>query len=105
MELGPIFEAILDVMERDYVPGIRDHIVFKMLGSPTTNDRYVNSPRGNSYGSNMTPAHMGASRLSWRSSVPGLYFCNATSGYAGFAGTIWTGSNLYEQLTGDTFLL
>jgi all-trans-retinol 13,14-reductase len=100
-----IFDAILDVMERDYVPGLRDHIVFKMLGSPTTNERYVNSPGGNSYGSNMTPANMGASRLGWRSSVPGLYFCNATSGYAGFAGTIWTGSNLYEQLTGDAFLL
>jgi phytoene dehydrogenase-like protein len=100
-----IFAAILDVMEREYVPGIRDHIVFKMLGSPTTNERYVNSPRGNSYGSSMTPANMGASRLSSRSSVPGLHFCNASSGYAGFAGTIWTGSSLYERLTGDTFLL
>jgi hypothetical protein len=52
----------------------------------------------------MTPANMGASRLSWQTSVPGLYFCNATSGYAGFAGTLWTGSTLYEQLSGDTFL-
>lgn len=99
-----IFDAILDVVERDYVPRLREHIVFKMLGSPTTNERYVNSPRGNSYGSSMTPANMGAARLSWQSSVPGLYFCNAASGYAGFAGTIWTGSNLYAQLTGDTFL-
>lgn len=99
-----IFDSILDVVERDYAPGLRDHIVFKMLGSPTTNERYVNSPRGNSYGSSMTPANMGSSRLGWRSSVPGLYFCNATSGYAGFAGTIWTGSNLYEVLTGDRFL-
>jgi len=99
-----IFDAILDVVERDYVPNLREHIVFEMLGSPTTNERYANSPRGHSYGSNMTPGNMGASRLSWQSSVPGLYFCNATSGYAGFAGTIWTGSNLYGQLTGDTFL-
>jgi phytoene dehydrogenase-like protein len=99
-----IFDAILDVVERDYVPKLREHIVFKMLGSPTTNERYVNSPRGNSYGSNMTPANMGTARLSWQSSVPGLYFCNATSGYAGFAGAIWTGSNLYGQLTGDAFL-
>jgi phytoene dehydrogenase-like protein len=99
-----IFDAIIDVVERDYVPGLRDHIVFKMLGSPTTNERYVNSPRGNSYGSAMTPANMGAARLTWQSSVPGLYFCNATSGYAGFAGTIWTGSSLYEELSGDHFL-
>jgi all-trans-retinol 13,14-reductase len=99
-----IFDAILDVVERCYVPKLREHIVFKMLGSPTTNERYANSPRGNSYGSNMTPANMGASRLSWQSSVPGLHFCSASSGYAGFAGTIWTGSNLYGQLSGDTFL-
>ena len=95
---------MLHVVERDYVPKLREHIVFKMLGNPTTNERYVNSPRGNSYGSNMTPANMGASRLRWKSSVPGLHFCNASSGYAGFAGTIWTGSNLYGQLTGDAFL-
>ena len=99
-----IFDAILDVVERDYVPKLREHIVFKMLGSPTTNERYVNSPRGNSYGSNMTPANMGSSRLTWKTSVPGLYFCNASSGYPGFAGTVWTGSNLYEKLTGDLFL-
>ncbi|NNE19552.1 MAG: NAD(P)/FAD-dependent oxidoreductase, partial [Myxococcales bacterium] len=99
-----IFDAILDVVERDYVPNLREHIVFKMLGSPTTNERYANSPRGHSYGSSMTPANMGASRLSWKSSVPGLYFCNASSGYAGFAGTIWTGSNLYGQLSGDRFV-
>ncbi len=99
-----IFDAILDVVERDYVPNLRKHIVFKMLGSPTTNERYVNNPRGNSYGSNMTPANMGASRLGSKSSVPGLHFCSASSGYAGFAGTIWTGSNLYEQITGDDFL-
>ncbi|MCO4746365.1 MAG: NAD(P)/FAD-dependent oxidoreductase [Proteobacteria bacterium] len=99
-----IFDRIIDIIEEQYVPGFRDHLVFKMLGSPTTNERYVNSPRGNSYGSNMTPAQMGPGRLSWKSSIPGLYFCNASSGYPGFAGTIWTGSNLYEELTDDRFI-
>ena len=91
----------MDVVERDYVPGFRDHLAFQMLGSPTTNERFVNTPRGNSYGSNMTPGNMGPTRLTWESSVDGLHFCNATSGYAGFAGTIWTGANLYEKLSGD----
>jgi all-trans-retinol 13,14-reductase len=99
-----IYEAMLDVIDRDYVPGIRDHICFKMLGSPTTNTRYCASPEGNSYGSNLTPANMGAGRLNWESSVPGLSFCNASSGYGGFAGTIWTGCNLYQQLSDDVFL-
>jgi phytoene dehydrogenase-like protein len=99
-----IFDAIVDVIEREYVPGFREHVVFKMLGSPTTNERYANSPRGHSYGSSMTPAGMGAARLGSQSSVPGLHFCSASAGYAGFAGTIWTGSTLYERLTGDRFL-
>jgi phytoene dehydrogenase-like protein len=99
-----IFESMLDVIERDYVPGFRERIVFKMLGSPTTNERFVSSPRGNSYGSNMTPANFGPGRLTWKSSVPGLHFCNASSGYPGFAGTVWTGSHLYQELTGDRFL-
>ncbi len=99
-----IFESMLDVLERDYVPNLRRHICFKMLGSPTTNQRYCHSPQGNSYGSIMTPANIGAGRLDYRSSVPGLYFCNASSGFAGFTGTIWTGSRLYEALSGDRFI-
>jgi all-trans-retinol 13,14-reductase len=96
-----IFDAIVEVIERDYVPGFRDALCFKMLGSPTTNERYVNAPQGNSYGANMTPAQFGLGRPTWRSSIPGLHFCNASAGYPGFAGTIWTGAHLYEALTGD----
>ena len=99
-----IFDAILDVMERDYVPGLRDHLVFTMLGSPTTNERYCWSPAGHSYGSNMTPENIGPGRLDHRTSLAGFYFCNASSGFAGFAGTIWTGCRLYEHLAGDTVL-
>ena len=99
-----IFDAMMGVLERDYVPGLSKHIRFKMLGSPTTNERYCLSPAGNSYGSNMTPHNIGPGRLDHNSSIPGLWFCNASSGFAGFTGTIWTGSRLYEELTGDRFL-
>jgi all-trans-retinol 13,14-reductase len=99
-----IFDSLIDIVERDYVPNLRKHICFKMLGTPTTNERYCLSPEGNSYGSNLTPDNVGPSRLDHRSGVPGLYFCNASSGYPGFAGTVWTGARLYERLTGDRFL-
>ncbi|MBW2293972.1 MAG: NAD(P)/FAD-dependent oxidoreductase [Deltaproteobacteria bacterium] len=96
-----ILDSILDVMERHYVPGIRDHICFKMTGSPTTNERYCASPAGHSYGSNMTPENIGFGRLDHRSSLEHFHFCSASAGFAGFAGTIWTGCQLYEHLTGD----
>jgi hypothetical protein len=44
---------------------------------------------------------MGAGRLDHHTSLDGFWFCNASSGYAGFAGTIWTGCTLYERLTGE----
>ncbi len=96
-----IFDSILDVMERHYVPGLRDRLCFKMTGSPTTNERYCLSPAGHSYGSNMTPENIGLGRLDHRSSLDNFHFCSASAGFAGFAGTIWTGCRLYEHLTGD----
>lgn len=99
-----ILDAILGVMEKHYVPDIRKHLAFKITGSPTTNERYCLSPAGNSYGSNMTPENIGFGRLNYRTSLKNFYFCNASSGYAGFAGTIWTGCKLYERLSGDSVL-
>ncbi len=96
-----IFDAMLDVLERHYVPDLRRHLCFKTTGSPTTNERYCLSPAGNSYGSDMTPRNIGLGRLDDRTSLEGFHFCNASSGFAGFAGTIWTGCRLYERLTGD----
>lgn len=96
-----VFDSILDVMERYYIPGLRKHLAFQVTGSPTTNERYCPTPFGNSYGSNMTPENISGNRLDYRSSLSNFYFCNASSGYAGFAGTIWTGCRLYGVLSGD----
>jgi all-trans-retinol 13,14-reductase len=96
-----IYDAMVDIIERDYVPGFRDHVAVRVLGSPTTNQRFVGSPAGNSYGSDLTPDHIGLGRLDHRTSIDGLHFCNASAGFAGFSGTLWTGSRLYEHLMGD----
>ena len=97
-----IFDAIVETIERRHVPNLRDHFCFRMTGSPTTNERYCLAPAGNSYGSNMTPRNIGPSRLDDFTSLEGFHFCNASSGFAGFAGTVWTGCRLYEKLTGDS---
>jgi len=99
-----IIDSILDVVEDLYIPDFREYLVFKTGGTPTTNERYCLSPQGNSYGSNMTPRNIGIGRLKHGSSLQGLYFCNASSGFAGFAGTFWTGASLYQKLTGDRIL-
>ncbi|BAU13863.1 FAD dependent oxidoreductase [Leptolyngbya sp. NIES-3755] len=99
-----ILDAMLDVMEKYYVPNFRKHIVFQITGSPTTNERYCWCPQGNSYGSALTPRNMGLRRLNHLTSLDRFYFCNASSGYPGFAPTIWTGALLYQRLSGDVIL-
>jgi all-trans-retinol 13,14-reductase len=96
-----ILETILDIVEQRYIPNLREHLVFKITGSPTTNERFCWCPQGNSYGSSMTPQNMGLGRLNHHSSLEHFYFCNASSGYPGFAPTFWTGAMLYQRLSGD----
>ena len=35
-----ILESILDIVEKNYIPNLRKYIVFKITGSPTTNERF-----------------------------------------------------------------
>ena len=99
-----ILDRILDIVEAHYVPNLRAHLVFKITGSPTTNERFCGCPHGNSYGSSLTPQNMGLGRLNHHSSLKNFYFCNASSGYPGFAPTFWTGALLYQRLSGDIIL-
>lgn len=99
-----ILEYILDRVEKHYIPNFRKHIVFKITGSPTTNERFCWCPQGNSYGSSLTPKNMGIGRLNHKTSLNNFYFCNASSGYPGFAPTFWTGARLYQILSGDAIL-
>jgi phytoene dehydrogenase-like protein len=96
-----ILETLLDIVEAKYVPNLREHLVFKITGSPTTNERFCGCPEGNSYGSSLTPKNMGLGRLTANTSLRNFYFCNASSGYPGFAPTFWTGARLYQQLSGQ----
>ena len=96
-----ILDRMIDLAEEHYIPNLREHLVLKISGSPTTSERYCGAPRGNSYGSNMTPRNMGLFRLDYRTSLDNFYFCNASAGYPGFAGTFATGARLSEALTGD----
>jgi phytoene dehydrogenase-like protein len=93
-----IMNQLFDVVEELYIPDFRAHLTFKIIGTPTTNERFCWSPEGHSYGSNMTPNNISLGRLNHESSIEGLWFCCASAGFAGFAGSFWTGKQLYEKL-------
>lgn len=99
-----VLDAIIATVEAHYVPEFRRHLAFKTSGTPATDERFCWCPQGNSYGSEMTPRQFGTGRLRAGSSLRDFYFCNASSGYPGFAGAFWTGARLYEQLSGERVL-
>jgi len=96
-------ERILNTIERDYIPNLRQYIDVKVVGSPTTNEDWCWAPMGNAYGQNMTPKEIGPHRLEMETPFENFYFCNATAGYASIYGTTGNGIDLYTRLTGDHF--
>lgn len=97
-------EHIIDLVEKRYIPNFRDHIVMKVVGTPTTNEDFVLNPEGSAYGSKMTPERMtGFNALKEDTPWENLYWCNQSSGYPGLYGTVSTGMQLYMDLTGDRF--
>jgi phytoene dehydrogenase-like protein len=96
-------ERFVDMLEAYYVPGLRNHIVKYAYGTPTTNEDFVLAPRGNAYGSHITPRNLGFDRMRSETGLPNLYWCSAASGLPGVFGTVRAGVILYMNLTGDWF--
>ncbi|MEK7483111.1 MAG: NAD(P)/FAD-dependent oxidoreductase [Planctomycetota bacterium] len=96
-----VANRLLDFVEEKYIPQLRKHIAVKVIGSPTTNEDFCLAPMGNSYGSHLTPNQIGLGRLKAKTPFKNLFWCNASSGYAGIHGTVSTGIQLYMDLTGD----
>lgn len=94
---------LLDLVEKYYVPDLRKHIAVKSIGTSTTNEDFCLVPYGNAYGAHLTPKQIGLMRVKAPTPFPNFYWCNATSGWAGFHGTCGTGMSLYMDLTGDRF--
>ncbi|MBI2990176.1 MAG: NAD(P)/FAD-dependent oxidoreductase [Candidatus Magasanikbacteria bacterium] len=96
-------EHLLDLVEKNYIPDLRENIVVKSIGTSTTNEDYVLATRGNAYGSAMIPSQMAMGRLKAGTPWHNFFWCNASSGYAGMYGTVHTGISLYTRITGDAF--
>jgi all-trans-retinol 13,14-reductase len=94
---------MLEIVEKDYIPDLKKHIVVKTIGTSTTSEDFVLAPQGNAYGSNMTPEQVSFNRLKAETPFTNFWWCNASSGWAGMYGTVATGMQLYMDLTGDRF--
>jgi all-trans-retinol 13,14-reductase len=95
-------ERILEIVDNHYVPGLRKHLAIRVAGTPTTNQRYLWAPRGNIYGSELTPRNVDASRLGATSPIANLFFTGASAALPSIGGTVAGGTRLYTDLTGDS---
>ncbi len=75
------------------IPGLSKHIVYYSLGTPLTNQHYLNATRGNLYGIAKSPSQVGPLGFSTRTEFEGLYLCGASTMSHGVAGVTQSGIN------------
>ncbi|MBI4820703.1 MAG: NAD(P)/FAD-dependent oxidoreductase [Deltaproteobacteria bacterium] len=92
-------DRIIDIIEESYVPGLREHLAIHVAGTPLTNETFCRSPRGNAYGSELTPENMRA-RVDFETPIENLFLVNATAGFPSIGGTVGAGLKLFARLSG-----
>ncbi|MCI0393408.1 MAG: NAD(P)/FAD-dependent oxidoreductase [Chloroflexi bacterium] len=95
-ELG---ERMLGVLDQR-IPGLKDAVVFKELGTPLTNVHYVNTHRGNIYGIDKHIQQVGPFGFRPRTEIKNLYLCGASTISHGVAATTTTGLMAAQQILG-----
>jgi phytoene dehydrogenase-like protein len=100
VEKKKVRDAMLDVIER-YVPRVREHIVLRVIGTPTTNAHFCGAPEGNAYGATLDPAHVTLGRRPFHTSLENLWMANATAGLPSVSGALGAGMQLFGEMTGE----
>jgi all-trans-retinol 13,14-reductase len=73
------------------LPGVRDHVVQMELGTPMTNEFFVNSTRGNVYGTEKSFDQTGPFSFNKKTEIDNLYLCGASVMSHGVAGASSSG--------------
>ena len=73
------------------VPGISDHIVFWNLGTPLTNQHYINVTEGSLYGIEKNRRQIGPRAYPAQTEFGGLLMCGASTSNFGVSGVTSTG--------------
>lgn len=92
-------QKLLNSVEKA-LPGVREHIVQAKLGTPLTNEYYVNATRGNVYGTEKTFWQTGPFAFHNRSEIENLYLCGASILSHGVAGATYSGVQTAATILG-----
>lgn len=84
------------------IPGIREHIVHQELGTPLTNKYYINTTKGNVYGTEKSLFHIGPFAFRAKSEIENLYLCGSSILSHGVAGASHSGVDTAARILGCT---
>ena len=83
-------KKMINGLER-ILPGVRNKIVHKELGTPITNEFYINSTEGNVYGTEKSFKQTGPFSYKAKTEIKNLYLCGASIMAHGVAGASYSG--------------
>jgi all-trans-retinol 13,14-reductase len=92
-----IRDSILQLVEEQYIPNLRQHLVLRAMGTPATNARFCRAPFGNSYGSALRPKNV-RHRVPFQTPIGNLWLVGATAGYPSIGGTVQAAMELVKLL-------
>jgi len=84
------------------IPGISNHIVQMEMGTPITNEYYVNTTRGSIYGTEKSLWNIGPFAFKNKSEIKNLYLCGSSVLSHGVAGASHSGVDTASQILGCT---
>lgn len=85
-----VTDKLMNNMEK-IIPGAKQHIVQAELGTPKTNEFYVNSTNGNVYGTEKKLSQVGPFAFKNKSEIENLYLCGASTLSHGVGGATHSG--------------
>lgn len=94
-----IADILIDRVERTLLPGLRDAIEVKEIGTPLTNMRYTSNYHGAIYGLDQTVDNSGQSRLPHHTPISNLYLAGAwTRPGHGYGAVVSSGLECFGEI-------
>ena len=92
-----IINKLLNNVEK-VIPGAKQHIIQAELGTPKTNQYYINATEGNVYGTEKSFSQVGAFAYKSNSEIKNLFLCGASTLSHGVAGAAHSGVEAAAQI-------
>ncbi|MBF4492367.1 NAD(P)/FAD-dependent oxidoreductase [Flavobacterium sp. MR2016-29] len=96
-----IIDKLMNNLEK-IIPNAKQHVIQAELGTPKTNEFYINSTKGNVYGTEKTLNQVGPFSYKNKTEIENLFLCGACTLSHGVAGATYSGVAAAAMILGCT---